>query len=106
MGTDCAGMFPVSVCHPDRTPVQTKKCRLKRSLITVRYLLFGSAKHNDKLVKVGILPFPPDLNNRQNIKPINIISNLLRQLLLPRTIPSRVAITRIQAWMGEWALGD
>ena len=42
VGVNCAGMFPVSVCHPDGTPVQIKNCRLKRSLVTGRYLLLST----------------------------------------------------------------
>ena len=51
VSTDCAGMFPVSVCHPDGILVQTKNCRLKQSLVNGRYLLFFSGKRGDELVK-------------------------------------------------------
>ena len=39
----------MSVVHADMTPVQTRDARLKRSMLTGRYLLFGSAKVDDKL---------------------------------------------------------
>ena len=42
-------MFPVSVVNPDQPPVQTKDARLMRSMLTGRYLLFGSAKVDDEL---------------------------------------------------------
>ena len=49
IGVDCSRVFPVSVVHPDHTPVQTKNARLMRSMLTGRYLLFGSAEANDEL---------------------------------------------------------
>ena len=49
VGTDCSRVFPVSVVHSDQTPVQTKDARLMRSMLTGRYLLFGSAKIDDEL---------------------------------------------------------
>ena len=52
VGTDCASLFPVSVCNPDGASIQNKNCRLKRSLIKGRYLLFRSSNLHDKLVKV------------------------------------------------------
>ena len=42
-------VFPVSVVHTDQTLVQTKHARLVRSMLTGRYLLFGSANPKDEL---------------------------------------------------------
>ena len=49
VGVDMSRIFPVSVVNSDGTPVQTKNARLVRSMLTGRYLLFGSAKPNDEL---------------------------------------------------------
>ena len=49
IGVDTSHVFPVSVVHADGTPVQTKDARLMRSMLTGRYLLFGSAKEDDEL---------------------------------------------------------
>ena len=52
VGVDCSWIFPVSVTNSNGTPVQTKDARLKHSMLTGRYLLFGSAKPNDELYEV------------------------------------------------------
>ena len=49
IGVDMNRVFPVSVVHTDGTPVQTKHARLVRSMLTGRYLLFGSASPKDEL---------------------------------------------------------
>ena len=50
--TDCAALFSISVTNSDGTPVQTKSCHLKHSLITGCYILFGSSELHDDLIKV------------------------------------------------------
>ena len=50
MGTDCTQFLPVTVTTPEGIPIQTSKARLKRSLITGKYLLFGSAEEKDQLI--------------------------------------------------------
>ena len=50
MGTDCTQFLPVAVTTPEGIPIQTSKARLKRSLITGKYLLFGSAEEKDQLI--------------------------------------------------------
>ena len=52
VSTDCTALFPISVTNSDGTPVQTKSCRLKGSLITGHYILFGSSELHDDLIKV------------------------------------------------------
>ena len=52
VGVDCSRIFPVGVTNSNGTPVQTKDARLKRSMLTGRYLLFGSAQPNDELYEV------------------------------------------------------
>ena len=49
IGVDMTRVFPVSVVYSDGTPVQTKHARLVRSMLTGRYLLFGSANPKDEL---------------------------------------------------------
>ena len=49
IGVDTSHVFPVSVVNDDGTPVQTRDARLMRSMLTGRYLLFGSAKEDDEL---------------------------------------------------------
>ena len=44
---DCARIFPDIVVHPNGTPVQTKHCRLMRSVLIGRYLLFGASEPSD-----------------------------------------------------------
>ena len=51
MGTDCTQFLPVAVTTPEGIPIQTSKARLKRSLITGKYLLFGSAEEKDQLIR-------------------------------------------------------
>ena len=51
LGTDCAQFLPVAVTTAEGFPIQTSKARLKRSLITGKYLLFGSAEENDQLIR-------------------------------------------------------
>ena len=51
LGTDCAQYLPVAVTTAEGFPIQTSKARLKRSLITGKYLLFGSAEENDQLIR-------------------------------------------------------
>ena len=53
-------IMPVSVVHSDQTPVETAHARLLRSVLTGRYLLFGSAQPDDPLVRVS---FPPIVND-------------------------------------------
>ena len=43
-------LFPVSVVNKDNTPVQTVRARLLRSMITGKYLLFGSAEPHDPIL--------------------------------------------------------
>ena len=50
IGCDMAQYFPASVLNSDGTPVQTKNARLIRSMLTGRYLLFGSAEPDDPLL--------------------------------------------------------
>ena len=57
VGCDMAHLFPVSVLNPDDTPVQTVRARLLRSMITGKYLLFGSAEPNDPIL---VSSFPND----------------------------------------------
>ena len=52
VGTDCAALFPISVTNSVGTPFQTKSCCLKRSLISGRYILFGSSELHNDLIKV------------------------------------------------------
>ena len=52
VGVDSTKIFPVDVNNPDGTLVQTKDARLARSILTGRYLLFGSAKPDDELYVV------------------------------------------------------
>ena len=49
VGVDMARVFPVSVVNEDGSPVQTKHARLVRSMLSGRYLLFGSAEPKDEL---------------------------------------------------------
>merc|ERR1712089_10551 len=51
LGTDFTQFLPVAVMTPEGLPIQTSKARLKRSLITGKYLLFGSAEENDQLIR-------------------------------------------------------
>ena len=51
LGTDAAQYLPVAVTSAEGFPIQTSKARLKRSLITGKYLLFGSAEENDQLIQ-------------------------------------------------------
>ena len=57
LGADCARIFPVNVVHPNGTPVQTKHCRLMRSVLTGQYLLFGASEPSDKILEIE---FPPN----------------------------------------------
>ena len=45
--------------NADQTPVQTQHARLLRSMLTGRYLLFGSAEPDDPLIYVRF-PVPND----------------------------------------------
>ena len=49
IGVDYASIFPVSVLTSDGLPVQTKNCRLMKSVLSGRYLMFGFSKGNDEL---------------------------------------------------------
>ena len=51
LGTYCTQFLPVAVMTAEGLPIQTSKARLKRSLITGKYLLFGSAEENDQLIR-------------------------------------------------------
>ena len=57
LGTDAAQYLPVAVTTAEGFPIQTSKARLKRSLITGKYILFGSADKDDKLIHTA---FPVD----------------------------------------------
>ena len=46
-----AQYLPVSVTNKHGYPLQTKHARLKRSLLTGKYLLFGAAKESDTLIE-------------------------------------------------------
>ena len=61
LGTDSAQYLPVAVTTTEGFPVQTAKARLKRSLITGKYILFGSAEENDQLV-ISKFPCESDAN--------------------------------------------
>ena len=50
LGTDAAQYLPVAVTTAEGFPIQTAKARLKRSIITGKYILFGSADKNDQLI--------------------------------------------------------
>ena len=70
VGCDMSHIFPVSVVNPDNTPVQTKNARLLRSMLTGRYLLFGSAEPNDPLLYQS---FPVvDENGRAGVRHISV----------------------------------
>ena len=58
LGADCARIFPVHVVQPNGTPVQIKHCRLMRSVLTSRYLLFGASEPSDQILEIE---FPPSL---------------------------------------------
>ena len=58
LGTDYARLFPVNVVHPNGTAVQTKHCRLMRSVLTGCYLMFGASEPSDQILKIE---FPPSL---------------------------------------------
>ena len=58
LGADCARIFPVNVVHPNGTPVQTKHCRLMRSVLTGRYLLFGASEPSIQMLEIE---FPTSL---------------------------------------------
>ena len=49
VGVDYASIFPVSVLTSSGSPVQTKNCRLMKSVLSGRYLMFGFSKGNDEL---------------------------------------------------------
>ena len=55
LGTDAAQYLPVAVTTAEGFPIQTARARLKRSMITGKYILFGSADENDQLIHT---PFP------------------------------------------------
>merc|ERR1712240_517406 len=50
LGTDAAQYLPVAVTTAEGFPIQTARARLKRSIITGKYILFGSADENDQLI--------------------------------------------------------
>ena len=52
VGADNARIFPQEVCDVDGYPIRTQNCRVKRSVISGRCLLFGHAQPNDVLVRV------------------------------------------------------
>ena len=47
IGDDCTRIFPVCV-ETRCIPVQMRNCRLMRSVLTGRYLMFGLSNKNDK----------------------------------------------------------
>ena len=53
LGTDAAQYLPLAVTSVEGFPIQTSKARLKRSLSTSKYLLFGSAEENDQLIQTS-----------------------------------------------------
>ena len=53
LGTDAAQYLPVAVTTVEGFPIQTSKARLKRSIITGKYILFGSAEENDQLIQTS-----------------------------------------------------
>ena len=50
LGTDRSYLFPAAVYNENGNVVQTKNCRLKKSYLTGRYLLVGSASPEDELI--------------------------------------------------------
>ena len=52
IGADNARLFPQEVNDIDGFPIRTQNCRVKRSVISGRYLLFGHAEPGDQLVRV------------------------------------------------------
>ena len=50
LGTDRSYLFPAAVYNDRGNVVQTENCRLKKSYLTGRYLLVGSASPGDKLI--------------------------------------------------------
>ena len=48
IGDDCTCIFPVCV-ETRCIPVQMRNCRLMRSVLTGRYLMFGLSNKNDEL---------------------------------------------------------
>ena len=50
IGADLAYLFPQEVQDAAGSPIQTRQCRLKKSRISGRYILFGTAQRNDQLV--------------------------------------------------------
>ena len=61
LATDSAQYLPVAVTTAEGFPIQTAKARLKRSLITGKYILFGSGEENDQLVR-SEFPCEPTVN--------------------------------------------
>ena len=51
LGKDCAQYLPVTITPQKGFPIQTAKARLKRSLITGKYLLFDSLEEDDQLIR-------------------------------------------------------
>ena len=95
LGADCARIFPVNVVHPNGTPVQTKHCRLMRSVLTGHYLLFGASEPSDQILEIE---FPPSLGvhligGDSFEDQINELSRPLWMRLLPyESQPQRLSI--------------
>ena len=50
VGADRSKLFPITVTDPTGEPIETEKCRLMRSRITNRLILFGACEdHEDEL---------------------------------------------------------
>merc|ERR1711895_253029 len=54
VGADKAKLFPVTVTNPAGEPIETEMCRLMRSRITNRLILFGACKdQEDELDRIN-----------------------------------------------------
>ena len=55
VGADRSKLFPITVTDPTGEPIETEKCRLMRSRITNRLILFGACEdHEDELDRMNI----------------------------------------------------
>ena len=63
IGVDFSRYLSVAVVDEEGLPVQTANCHLKRSLLSEKYLIFGTAKPDDELIKT---PFPTDFGANIN----------------------------------------
>ena len=54
VGADRSKLFPITVTDPTGEPIETEKCRLMRSRITNRLILFGACEdHEDELDRIN-----------------------------------------------------